>query len=147
MAVASGQRSMSEVTGTGCMVGNALEIELGISLLGPFPSRDDDQTFVWLRGFPTEGQREPLKAAFYEGVAWTSDLEARVIPLLESYAAVVVNRWLLPQFAWLYAMDWLARSSRSAAPFRSSLMSSRTSSLSSGASTLMPTPKMRTPRS
>lgn len=43
---------------------------LGIKLLGPFPSREDEVTFVWLRGFPDAPSREPLRAAFYEGADW-----------------------------------------------------------------------------
>jgi hypothetical protein len=39
----------------------------------------------------SEGQREPLKTAVYGGAEWTSDLEAKIMPLLESYGAVVVD--------------------------------------------------------
>jgi hypothetical protein len=44
-----------------------LQRELGMKILGPFPHQDDDVSFVWLRGFPDQASREPLKAAFYEG--------------------------------------------------------------------------------
>jgi hypothetical protein len=44
-----------------------LQRELGMKILGPFPNQDDDVSFVWLRGFPDQASREPLKAAFYEG--------------------------------------------------------------------------------
>jgi hypothetical protein len=31
-----------------------LQRKLGMKVLGPFPSQDDDVAFVWLRGFPDE---------------------------------------------------------------------------------------------
>jgi hypothetical protein len=64
---------------------------LGMKVLGPFPSREDEVTFVWLRGFPDEASREPLKAAFYEGPDWLGRLEPLIMPLLDAYSAVVVE--------------------------------------------------------
>ena len=51
-----------------------LQRRLGMKILGPFPSQEDDVTFVWLRGFPDEASRDPLKAAFYEGADWQEGL-------------------------------------------------------------------------
>jgi len=68
-----------------------LQRELGMKILGPFPSHEDDEAFVWLRGFPDEASREPLKAAFYEGTDWLGSLEAEVLPMLADYSAVVVQ--------------------------------------------------------
>lgn len=65
--------------------------ELGMKILGPFPSREDDVTFVWLRGFPDEASRAPLKAAFYEGHDWLGGLEDQVMPMIDDYGAVVVQ--------------------------------------------------------
>lgn len=65
--------------------------ELGMKVLGPFPSQEDDVTFVWLRAFPDEASREPLKGAFYEGPDWLDGLEAQILPLLDDYSAVVVE--------------------------------------------------------
>lgn len=64
---------------------------LGIKLLGPFPSQEDKVSFVWLRGFPDEASREPLKAAFYKGADWLGGLEAEIMSMLHDYAAVVVE--------------------------------------------------------
>lgn len=71
--------------------GFPLQQELGMKVLGPFPSREDDVEFVWLRGFPDEASREPLKAAFYEGPEWVGGLEAEIMPLLDGYSAIVVE--------------------------------------------------------
>lgn len=65
--------------------------ELGMKILGPFPNQADDVGFVWLRGFPDEASREPLKASFYEGGDWLAGLEAAAMPMLAHYSAVVVE--------------------------------------------------------
>ena len=68
-----------------------LQRELGMKVLGPFPSQEDDVGFVWLRGFPDEASREPLKAAFYEGDNWLGGLETEAMPMLDDYSAVLVD--------------------------------------------------------
>ena len=68
-----------------------LQRELGMRVLGPFPSQEDDVTFVWLRGFPDEASRAPLKGAFYECADWSGGLGVKVLPMLEDYAALVVQ--------------------------------------------------------
>ena len=49
------------------------------------------ETVVWLRAFPEEASRDELKRAFYEGPEWTGELEELLMPLLEEYAAVLVE--------------------------------------------------------
>ena len=68
-----------------------LQRGLGMRVLGPFPSLEDDTTFVWLRGFPDEASRAALKARFYEGADWRRGLEAKILPMLDDYSAVVVQ--------------------------------------------------------
>jgi hypothetical protein len=65
--------------------------KLGMRVLGPFPSLEDETTFVWLRAFPDEASRQPMKDAFYQGEPWTSELEAVMMPLIDSYSAVAVE--------------------------------------------------------
>ncbi len=65
--------------------------ELGMRVLGPFPSADDPDTFVWLRAFPDAASRDPMKEAFYGGRPWTEELEALMMPLIAEYGAVVVE--------------------------------------------------------
>ena len=65
--------------------------KLGMRILGPFPSLEDPVTFAWLRAFPDGASRDTLKPAFYEGPEWTSELERLLMPLLEDYAAVLVE--------------------------------------------------------
>lgn len=65
--------------------------ELGIRVLGPFPSLDDPVVLVWLRAYPTAASREKLGRAFYESREWTEELEGQLMPLIDQYSAVVVE--------------------------------------------------------
>jgi NIPSNAP len=64
--------------------------EIGMKILGPFLSIDPD-TFFFMRGFPDEASREPMKARFYEGALWKEELERVLMPMLENYRVVVVD--------------------------------------------------------
>jgi hypothetical protein len=65
--------------------------EIGMKILGPFLSVEDEDTFFFMRGFPDLASREPMKAKFYEGELWKSELENVVMPMLEKYDVVVVD--------------------------------------------------------
>jgi hypothetical protein len=65
--------------------------ELGMKILGPFPSIEDPDTFFFMRGFPDEASREPMKARFYEGALWKDELEQQLMPMIEQYDVVVVE--------------------------------------------------------
>ena len=65
--------------------------EIGMKLLGPFLSVEDPDTFFFMRGFPDLPSREPMKAKFYEGKLWKSELENVLLPMLERYEVVVVE--------------------------------------------------------
>jgi len=65
--------------------------EIGMKILGPFPSIEDPDTFFFMRGFPDLESREPMKAKFYEGELWKRELENILIPMLEKYEVVVVE--------------------------------------------------------
>ena len=65
--------------------------EIGMKILGPFLSVEDPDTFFFMRGFPDLPSREPMKARFYEGELWKSELENVVMPMLEKYEVVLVE--------------------------------------------------------
>lgn len=65
--------------------------EIGMKILGPFLSLDDEDTFFFMRGFPDLKSREPMKARFYEGELWKSELENLLMPMLEEYDVVLVE--------------------------------------------------------
>jgi hypothetical protein len=66
-------------------------IEIGMKILGPFPSVEDPDIFFWMRGFPDLASREPMKAKFYEGELWKGELENVLLPMLEKYDVVLVE--------------------------------------------------------
>jgi hypothetical protein len=65
--------------------------EIGMKIFGPFPSIEDPDTFFFMRGFPDPPSREPMKAKFYEGQLWKSELEHVLLPMLEKFEVVVVE--------------------------------------------------------
>jgi hypothetical protein len=65
--------------------------EIGMKILGPFLSVEDPDTFFFMRGFPDLAAREPMKAQFYEGELWKSELESVLMPMIEKYEVVVVD--------------------------------------------------------
>lgn len=65
--------------------------EIGMKILGPFLSVEDEDTFFFMRGFPDLPSREPMKAKFYEGKLWKEELESRLMPMIEKYDVVLVE--------------------------------------------------------
>ncbi len=64
---------------------------LGMRIAGPFLAIDDADAFFFMRGFPDEASREPMKADFYEGDLWRSELEEVLMPMLDRFDVVVVD--------------------------------------------------------
>ena len=65
--------------------------EIGMKILGPWLSIEDSDTFFFMRGFPDLASREPMKAKFYEGDLWKSELEQVLMPMIEKYEVVLVD--------------------------------------------------------
>ncbi len=65
--------------------------EIGMKILGPLLSVEDGDTFFFMRAFPDQASREPMKAKFYEGELWKNELEGILMPMLESYQVTVVE--------------------------------------------------------
>lgn len=65
--------------------------EIGMKILGPFLSVEDPDIFFFMRGFPDLASREPMKAMFYDGELWKSELENIMMPMLEKYEVVLVD--------------------------------------------------------
>lgn len=84
-----GQRSeFLEIFRTKSMPAHA---EIGMKILGPWLSIDDPDTFFFMRGFPDLASRDPMKARFYEGELWKSELEHVLMPMIERYDVVLVE--------------------------------------------------------
>jgi hypothetical protein len=65
--------------------------EIGMKILGPSLSVEDPETFFFMRGFPDLPSREPIKAKFYEGELWKTQLENLLMPMIDKYDVVVVD--------------------------------------------------------
>ena len=65
--------------------------KIGMKILGPFLSIEDDDTFFWMRAFPDLKSREAMRDQFYEGKLFKEDLEKNHVPMLEKYDVVVVE--------------------------------------------------------
>ena len=65
--------------------------EIGMKILGPWLSIEDPDMFFFMRGFPDLASRDPMKAKFYEGELWKSELEQVLMPMIERYDVVLVE--------------------------------------------------------
>ena len=65
--------------------------EIGMKVRGPFLSVEDPDVFFFMRGFPDEGSRGPMKDRFYEGELWKRELEQKLMPMIERYDVAVVE--------------------------------------------------------
>jgi len=65
--------------------------EIGMKILGPFLSLEDENMFFFMRGFPDLESREPMKARFYQGELWERELENVLMPMIEKYEVVLVE--------------------------------------------------------
>jgi hypothetical protein len=64
---------------------------IGAKCAGPWVSPDDEQTFVWLRGFPDQEARQTMSNRFYGGAFWEEEMADRILPKLEKYEVVAVK--------------------------------------------------------
>ncbi len=64
---------------------------IGVKILGPFLSIESPDVFFFMRGFPDLASREPMKAKFYEGELWKTELEHILMPMLEKYDVTLVD--------------------------------------------------------
>ncbi len=64
---------------------------IGMQILGPLLDLENPDVFVWFRGFPSLEERDRMKTAFYEGEAWTKELEAIAMPMLERYEVMLTE--------------------------------------------------------
>lgn len=68
-----------------------LHADIGIRVLGVFPSADDADTLVWLRAFPDAASRDAMTKAFYGSAEWTDDLAGVVLPLIADHTVVLLD--------------------------------------------------------
>lgn len=61
----------------------------GMKILGPLLDLENPNKFVFLRSFPSPGERDRMKAAFYEGELWKGELESIAMPMIDSYDVIL----------------------------------------------------------
>ena len=66
----------------------------GMVILGSFIGEEDESTYVWIRRFADEAERERLYTAVYESDYWKNEIAPRVSDLLDREAHEVTR--LLP---------------------------------------------------
>jgi NIPSNAP len=66
-------------------------MEIGMRVIGPFLSLEDENVFFWMRCFPSLASREPMKSEFYDGKLFKEELESVLIPMIERYEVVLVE--------------------------------------------------------
>jgi dethiobiotin synthetase len=65
--------------------------KIGMKILGPFLSVEDDDTLFWMRAFPDLKRRPRMRDELYEGKLWKEELEHKLMPMLEKYDVVVIE--------------------------------------------------------
>jgi hypothetical protein len=62
--------------------------QFGLEVLGQFISLDDDQTFIWLRRFDSQQERQRKWKGFGGSDLWRNQLGPRANPLLQDTSNV-----------------------------------------------------------
>lgn len=64
---------------------------IGMKVAGPWLSAENENMLVWMRGFADDKARSAMTSQFYGGAAWTGELAAIFMPILEKYDVVPVE--------------------------------------------------------
>ncbi len=64
---------------------------IGMKIVGPFASIENEDTCFFMRFFPDLASRDPMKSKFYDGPLWKDELEAVAMPMIEKYDVVLVE--------------------------------------------------------
>ena len=70
------------------------QVAKGMVIVGSFIVEQDDHTYIWMRRFVDEAEREQLYKAVYESDTWRNDISPRVGELLNRETIKVTR--LLP---------------------------------------------------
>ncbi len=67
------------------------QVAQGMVITAAFRGEDDDSTYVWMRRFASEQERERLYEAVYQSDHWKNDFSLR-IPTLMDRSAIQITR-------------------------------------------------------
>ncbi len=73
------------------------QVARGMVIAGSFRGEEDDSTYVWLRRFESEPEREKLYAAVYESDQWEQEISPRVGELIDRSAIEVTRLVATPR--------------------------------------------------
>lgn len=62
----------------------------GMNVCGQFDDLDDENLFVWFRGFPDLAERDRRKADFYQSAYWLNELQDEAFSMIEDYSNVIL---------------------------------------------------------
>jgi hypothetical protein len=65
--------------------------KIGIKVVGPFASVEDEVMLFWMRGFPDIASRDSMTGKFYGGELWKRELSDALLPIMEKYDVVTVE--------------------------------------------------------
>jgi hypothetical protein len=65
--------------------------KIGMKILGPFLSIEDDDTIFWMRSFRDRETRERMRNEFYDGKLFQEELKQNHAPMIEKDNVVVVE--------------------------------------------------------
>lgn len=69
----------------------AAQAEVGLRVPGQFRSLDDENTFVWIRAFRDQKERQEQSRAFYFGPAWLGERQQEAVRLIESAEVMLLE--------------------------------------------------------
>ena len=73
------------------------QVARGMVIAGSFRGESDDTTYVWLRRFESEAEREQLYEAVYESTEWKEEISPQVGELLDRSAIQVTRLVATPK--------------------------------------------------
>jgi len=73
------------------------QVARGMVIAGSFRGEQDDSTYVWLRRFESEAERERLYAEVYESNEWKQEISPRVGELIDRSAIEVTRLVATPK--------------------------------------------------
>jgi NIPSNAP len=65
--------------------------KIGMKILGPFLSIEDNNVIFWMRAFPDAKTREQMRNEFYEGKLWKEELEEKLMPMIDKFDVTIVD--------------------------------------------------------
>ena len=73
------------------------QVTRGMVIAGSFRGEEEESTYVWLRRFESEAERQRLYAAVYESTEWEQSISPRVGELIDRSAIEVTRLVATPR--------------------------------------------------